>query len=205
MPYVPTLQRLNSIFLTSNLTSYSCLKLIVIHLSQAKTCFCTGIDGSLLVSDDRWIQVTHCKTWPSKSSWRLYLRTGFHVAESLKTKTLISRVCAFVSTTFIFTLHRSLVDGSVMFDRITETIDNIFFEYTSVNFNIYGESNIQHIKWLVHSNNTDDEGRHCWNFSVAYKLSHIMFIGNRTLGEPPWTLPHIIPWKRLCHPPLMAL
>lgn len=61
-------------------------------------------------------------------------------------------------TIFIFTLYRPQDDGIVMFDRISETINNIIPGYLSVSFHICGNFNICHKEWLVHANKTDEEG-----------------------------------------------
>lgn len=42
------------------------------------------------------------------------------------------------SSTFILTLYHPQNDGTVMFDRIAETIDNIFTEYQLASFHICG-------------------------------------------------------------------
>lgn len=58
-----------------------------------------------------------------------------------------------------------------MFDTIIETIDNIFYEYPSVNIRIRGDFNIHHKEGLAHSNKTDKEGRYSRDVSIVYELT----------------------------------
>lgn len=71
------------------------------------------------------------------------------------------------STTFIFTLYHPQDDRTVMFNKITEIIDNTLTESPSARFPIFGDFTIHHKEWLIHSNKNDEEGRYCWDFSVA--------------------------------------
>lgn len=78
------------------------------------------------------------------------------------------------NTNFILTLYNPQDNGTVMFDRITNMIDNIFTEYTSARFHISGDFNILHKEWLVHSNKTDEESRYCRDFFITYGLTQII-------------------------------
>lgn len=61
---------------------------------------------------------------------------------------------------------------SVMFDRISETIDNTLTEFPSVSFQI-SSFYIHYKERLVCYNRTDNESRYSRGFSIEYKLSQI--------------------------------
>lgn len=76
------------------------------------------------------------------------------------------------STSFISTLYRPQDVGSVMFEQIAETFDNIISGSSAASFYICGDCSIHRKEWLVDSNKTDEEGRYCRNLSVAYDTDH---------------------------------
>ena len=84
------------------------------------------------------------------------------------------RVALVRSTSFIFTLYRPQNDGVILFDRIADKIDTILSDYPYADIHVCGDFNVHHEEWLVHSNKTDKEGRHCRDFAIAYGLSQIV-------------------------------
>jgi len=59
-------------------------------------------------------------------------------------------------------------------ESIASQIDKIQVDYPSADIHICGDFNVHHKEWLVHSNKTDSEGRHCHAFSVACELTQIV-------------------------------
>ena len=92
------------------------------------------------------------------------------------------RLALLNSTSFIFTVYRAQDDGCTVIDKIANQIDKILVDYPSANIHIIcGDFNVHHQEWLIHSNKTDPEGRHCHDFSVAYELSQIIDSQTRVL------------------------
>ena len=71
-------------------------------------------------------------------------------------------------------LYRPQHDGVVLFDSIAEKIDSIMSVYPSASIHVCGDFNVHHQEWLVHSNKTTAEGRHCHEFALAYDLTQIV-------------------------------
>ena len=84
------------------------------------------------------------------------------------------RVALLHNTAFIFTLYRPLTDGVGIFDSIAGKIDSIMSVHPTASIHICGDYNIHHKDWLIHSNKTTAEGRHCHDFALAYDLTQIV-------------------------------
>ena len=84
------------------------------------------------------------------------------------------RVALLQSTAFIFTLYRPQTDGVAIFDSIAENIDSVLVDHPSASIHLCGDFNIHHKEWLIHSNCTDEEGRYCHSFAIAYDLTQIV-------------------------------
>ena len=87
---------------------------------------------------------------------------------------LCFRVALVRSTCFIFCLYRPQDDGVIIFDRISDKIDSILLDHPHAEIHVCGDFNVHHEEWLVHSNKTDLEGRHCHDFAIAYGLTQIV-------------------------------
>ena len=84
------------------------------------------------------------------------------------------RVALAHTTAFIFALYRPHNSGVTIFKSISEQIDHILSAHPSANIHICGDFNVHNVEWLAHSNKTDDEGRFCHDFSIAYDLTQIV-------------------------------
>ena len=84
------------------------------------------------------------------------------------------RVALLHNTAFIFTLYRPQTDGVGIFDSIAGKIDSIMSVHPTASIHICGDYNIHHKEWLIHSNKTTAEGRHCHDFALAYDLTQIV-------------------------------
>ena len=109
----------------------------------------------------------------------VYVKEGFPCGrdtshEDVDSPYMCFRLALLHSTAFIFTLYRPQDDGCAVIDKIASQIDKILANHPSANIHICGDFNVHHEEWLVHSNKTDTEGRHCHDFSVAYELSQII-------------------------------
>ena len=71
-----------------------------------------------------------------------------------------------------------------MFDRIAEMIDLILKDNPNANFHLCGDFNVHHKQWLIHSNKTDKEGSHLYDFSIAYNLTQIVKEPTRVPDRP---------------------
>ena len=109
----------------------------------------------------------------------VYVKEGFPCGRDLSHEDANSpymcfRIALLHSTAFIFVLYRPQDDGCQVFESIASQIDKIQLDYPSANIHVCGDFNVHHKEWLVHSNKTDPEGRHCHDFSVAYELTQII-------------------------------
>lgn len=67
-----------------------------------------------------------------------------------------------LSMSFIFTIIHRII----MFEKITEKIDELLSDQTSASIYICGDFNIHHKKLFVHSIRIDEEGRYCHGFFI---------------------------------------
>ena len=109
----------------------------------------------------------------------VYIKEGFPCGRDLRYEVTDSpymcfRVALLHSTAFIFTLYRPHGDGCSVIDHIADQVDKIFTDHPSASIHICGDFNVHHEEWLVHSNNTDREGRICYDFSIVYGLTQIV-------------------------------
>ena len=109
----------------------------------------------------------------------VYVKNGFPCSRAASFEDpllpyMCFRVALLHSTSFIFTLYRPQTDGVAIFDSIAERIDSILLAHPSASIHLCGDFNIHHQEWLIHSNCTDEEGRHCHDFAIAYDLTQIV-------------------------------
>lgn len=60
-----------------------------------------------------------------------------------------------------------------MIDETAEKIDAILSGYPSANIHIYGDFKIPYKDWLFHWNKTDEKGKYCQDFAIAYELTQL--------------------------------
>lgn len=68
------------------------------------------------------------------------------------------------SMSFVFIMYCPWDNGIAMFDRIAEKIEDILSDH---HFNV-------HNVWLIPLDTTNEEGKHCHDFPVAYELTQIV-------------------------------
>lgn len=73
-----------------------------------------------------------------------------------------------------------------MFDKIVEKIQIILSDHPSASLHVCG--GFKDKEWFIHSIRTDEEGRCCHDFSIAYNLTQI--VGKTTCF--PVTMGHYI-------------
>lgn len=101
---------------------------------------------------------------------------AFPKTENLEFAYMCFCVVLIHSISFIFTtVHRMMV----LFDRISEQIDNILSDYPSATIHICVDFHIHHNEWLVHSNITYEEGKYWHDFTITYELTQIMHMLTR--------------------------
>ena len=144
----------------------------------------TGLDGS--ISEQDFTIPGYCPliTKPDHQHRKghglgVYIKEGFPCGRDLRYEVTDSpymcfRVALLHSTAFIFTLYRPHGDGCSVIDHIADQVDKIFTDHPSASIHICGDFNVHHEEWLVHSNNTDREGRICYDFSIVYGLTQIV-------------------------------
>ena len=88
------------------------------------------------------------------------------------------------STSYLFFIYRPQNDGCEVINHVADKIDNILTHQPSANICVFGDFNVHHIPWLVHSNHTDVVGIECFNFSVAYNLTQIVSSPTRIPDAP---------------------
>ena len=109
----------------------------------------------------------------------MYVKEGFPCSRDTTLKDpylpyMCFRVALLHNTAFIFTLYRPQTDGVGIFDSIAGKIDSIMSVHPTASIHICGDYNIHHKEWLIHSNKTTAEGRHCHDFALAYDLTQIV-------------------------------
>ena len=109
----------------------------------------------------------------------VYIKDGFPCSRATSFEDpslpfMCFRVALLHTTAYIFTLYRPQTDGVAIFDCIAEKIDSILLAHPSASIHLCGDFNIHHQEWLIHSNRTDEEGRHCHSFALAYDLTQIV-------------------------------
>lgn len=96
----------------------------------------------------------------------VYIKDGFPCGSDQKTRILIRRIWHLSKVPLSFSLSFHFL--RTMFGRKSETIDNILTECPSARFYINGDFNIDQKESLIHSKKTNEGGRYCRDFSVAY-------------------------------------
>ena len=104
----------------------------------------------------------------------VYIKDGLPCArdtshEDLNSPFMCFRMALLHSTTYLFFLYRPQNEGSSVLNSIAEQIDNILIHHPSANICVFGDFNVHHVQWLVHSNHTDNVGVECYNFSLAHE------------------------------------
>lgn len=100
----------------------------------------------------------------------------FFMAENMRTLTSHSwtfRWPLFIVLTIVFIMYCLSDNGTAMFDRITEKIEDILSDHPSASICICGDFNVHNV-WLIPPDMTNEEGKHCHDFPVAYELTQIM-------------------------------
>lgn len=74
------------------------------------------------------------------------------------------------SVTFVFALNHPQDEGTAIFDKMSEKIDNNLIQFHSARY-ICSDFSIHYKEWLFHSNKPDVEGRYCRGFSIVHELT----------------------------------
>ena len=119
----------------------------------------------------------------------VYIKDGLPCArdtshEDLNSPFMCFHMTLLHSTTYLFFLYRPQNEGSSVFNSIAKQIDNILIHHPSANICVFGDFNVHHVQWLVHSNHTDNVGVECYNFSLAHELSQIVNFPTRIPDSP---------------------
>ena len=154
----------------------------------------TGLDESI---SDREFDVPGFSTLVTKHDHLnrhmhglgVYIKDGLPCArdtshEDLNSPFMCFRMALLHSTTYLFFLYRPQNEGSSVLNSIAEQIDNILIHHPSANICVFGDFNVHHVQWLVHSNHTDNVGVECYNFSLAHELSQIVNFPTRIPDVP---------------------
>ena len=152
----------------------------------------TGLDESI---SDREFDVPGFSTLVTKHDHLnmhclgVYIKDGLPCArdtshEDLNSPFMCFRMALLHSTTYLFFLYRPQNEGSSVLNSIAEQIDNILTHHPSANICVFGDFNVHHVQWLVHSNHTDNVGVECYNFSLAHELSQIVNFPTRIPDVP---------------------
>lgn len=92
------------------------------------------------------------------------------------------RVLLVYSMYSIFNVYHSQGDGIVMFDWIADKINFILSDHLSASIHICGDFSIHYREWLVHSSKTDEEIKYCYDLSITYLLTKIVYKFTRVHG-----------------------
>ena len=78
------------------------------------------------------------------------------------------------STLILFFIYRSPSVNSEVFDVVSDKIDILMTKYPSAEIAVFGDFNVHHAEWLVHSRNTDTNGLAAHAFTVSQNLHQIV-------------------------------
>ena len=79
------------------------------------------------------------------------------------------------STTYLYFLYRSPSSSScAVIDAISDSIDRAISQHPAAQVMVFGDFNVHHKEWLIHSRNTDVAGTATYNFSISQGLTQIV-------------------------------
>lgn len=88
---------------------------------------------------------------------------------------LCFRLSLLQSTSYLYFLYRSPASAScAVFDSISSSIDKALSKHPSSNIFVFGDFNVHHADWLIHSRGTDRPGEGCYNFAISQNLTQIV-------------------------------
>ena len=77
-------------------------------------------------------------------------------------------------TLLLFFLYRSPSTDSEVFEVISSKIDTLLQRYPAAEVAVFGDFNVHHSEWLVHSRNTDTPGQAAHAFAICHGLKQIV-------------------------------
>ena len=84
-------------------------------------------------------------------------------------------IAPFRGITFIlFFLYRSPSTDCEVINVISDKLDCLLQRYPSAEVAVFGDFNVHHVDWLVHSRTTDVSGQAAYDFALSHNLSQIV-------------------------------
>ena len=99
--------------------------------------------------------------------------TRLHSLESTS-QYMAFRVCLPRSTHVLFFVYRSPASNSDIFATLSDSIDEALHMFPSATISVFGDFNVHHKDWLVHSRSTDSVGVAAFNFSLCHNLTQLV-------------------------------
>lgn len=85
------------------------------------------------------------------------------------------RLALLHSTIYLYFLYRSpLSQNSAIFGAIFNSIDLALSRHPTAEIMVFGDFNVHHKEWLVHSHSTDTSGVSAFNFALSQDLTQII-------------------------------
>ena len=91
------------------------------------------------------------------------------------TRTTCFRLSLLHSTMYLYFLYRSPSSSScAVVDAISDSIDRVISLHPAAQVMVFGDFNVHHKEWLIHSHGTDAAGTSVYNFSITQGLTQIV-------------------------------
>ena len=77
-------------------------------------------------------------------------------------------------TLLMFFLYRSPSTDCEMINVISDKLDYLLQQYPSAEVAVFGDFNVHHVDWLIHSRTTDVSGQAVYDFALSHNLSQMV-------------------------------